>query len=98
SAPQLVGGPGQGRIAPVLDAGGALLGGQVTDRGLLEERGGQRAEVDEPGSIHRRGDDRLAVGVTAGPGIAVEQVWDTSQVLGNLPFLPGVGGRRWRFS
>src|SRR4029077_51821 len=97
SAPELVGGPGQSTIAPALDAGGALLVGQVTDRGLLEERGGQRAEVAEPGGIHRRRDDRLAVGVTAGPGIAFEQVWDTSRVLGTLPFVPGAGGRRCRF-
>ena len=50
----------------------------------------------EPGGVHRRGDDRLAVGVTAGPGIAVQQVGDPGQVLGDLPVLPGAGGRRGR--
>ena len=79
------------------DGLGALRAGQVPDRGVLQERGGQRAGVAEPGGVHRRGDDRLPVGVTARPGIAVQQVRDPGQVLGDLPVLPGVGGRRGRF-
>ena len=51
----------------------------------------------EPGGVHRRGDDRLAVGVTAGPVITVQQVGDPGQVLGDLPVLPGARGRRGRF-
>ena len=51
----------------------------------------------EPGGVHRRGDDRLAVRVTAGPFITVQQVRDPGQVLGDLPVLPGARGRRGRF-
>ena len=96
-AVELLGGPGQGGLAPGGDVLGALRAGQVADRGLLEERGGQRAGVAEPGGVHRRGDDRLAVGVTAGPGIAAQQVRDPGQVLGDLPVLPGGRGGRGRF-
>ena len=51
----------------------------------------------EPGGVHRRGDDRLPIGVTARPGVAVQQVRDPGQVLGDLPGLPGSGRRRGRF-
>ena len=61
----------QCRVPPAGDVLGALQAGQVADRGLLEQRGGQRAGMAEPGSVHRRSDNRLAVRVTAGPVIAV---------------------------
>ena len=94
---EFLGGPGQRGVAPAGDVLGALRAGQVADRGLLYERGGQRAGVAEPGGVHRRGDDRLAVRVTAGPVITVQQVRDPGQVLGDLPVLPGARGRRGRF-
>ena len=94
---ELLGGPGQRGVAPAFDAGGALRAGQVPDRSFLDERGGQRAGVAEPDGVHRRGDDRLAVRVTAGPVITVQQVRDPGQVLGDLPVLPGARGRRGRF-
>ena len=93
---EFLGGPGQGGVAPAGDVLGALRAGQVPDRGLLEERGGQRAGVAEPGGVHRCGDDRLTIWVTAVPRIAVEQVGDPGQVLGDLPVLPGIGCRRGR--
>jgi hypothetical protein len=88
---EFLGGPDQGGIAPAGDVRGALRAGQVPDRRLLEERGGQRAGVAQPSGVHRRGDDRLAGGIAARPGIAVEQIGDAGQVLRDLPVLPGGG-------
>ena len=45
----------------------------------------------EAGGVHRRGDDRLAVGVTAGALVVAQQVRDPGQVLGELPVWSGVG-------
>ena len=85
---ELRGSPFEGGVVPAGDVRGALRAGQVADRRLLEELGGQRAGVAQPGGVHRRGDDRLAVGIAAGPGVAVEQVGDPGQVLGDLAVLP----------
>jgi hypothetical protein len=91
------GGPVQRLLAPAGDVLGALRVGQVPDRGLLDERSGQRSGVAEPGGVYRRLDDRLPVRVVGGPVITLPQVRDPSQILGELPVLPGARGRRGRF-
>jgi len=96
SALELGGGPSQGSVTPALDTKSALRAGQVTYRSFLEEHGGQRAGVAESGGVHRRCNDRLPVGIAAGPGITKQQVRDPGQVLGHLPLLPGARGRRHR--
>ncbi len=53
--------------------------------------------VPSAAGIHRRGDDRLAVEVAAGPVIAAQQVGDPGEVLSDLALPPGVGGRGYRF-
>ncbi len=74
-------------------AAGRRRAGQVAGRGVPQERGGERAGVAEPGRVHRRGDDRLPVGVAAGSVVPAQQGRAARQVLGEEPVRPGGGGR-----
>jgi hypothetical protein len=88
-AVELGAGPGQGAVTSARDVGGDQRPGQVADRGVRHEHGGQRAGVTKPGRIHRRRDDRLAVGVAAGSVVPAQQRRTPGQVLGDPAVRPG---------